>query len=200
MFVSGNSKRGPKRAPGETRRLVADLRARGLSSAQIAERLGVTKGVVTYHTRRMGIEPDLRFGRRYDWSEIQAAYDTGLSVRQCAKRFGFSLASWHKAVKRGDVVARPRAMDIHLLLVPDRPETGHSHLKQRLLTAGLKENRCELCGITEWQGKPIVMHLHHINGDGHDNRIENIALLCGNCHSQTDTYGGRNGHRRKRAA
>lgn len=54
--------------------------------------------------------------------------------------------------------------------------------------------------LTEWQGKPIMMHLHHLNGDGKDNRLENIVFLCGNCHSQTDTYGGRNGHRRKRAA
>jgi 5-methylcytosine-specific restriction endonuclease McrA len=40
------------------------------------------------------------------------------------------------------------------------------------------------------------MQLHHINGDGSDNRLENIIFLCANCHSQTDTYGGRNGHRR----
>ncbi len=40
------------------------------------------------------------------------------------------------------------------------------------------------------------MQLHHINGDGGDNRLQNIVFLCANCHSQTDTYGGRNGHRR----
>lgn len=45
-------------------------------------------------------------------------------------------------------------------------------------------------------GKPVSMQLHHKNGDGSDNRIENIQFLCGTCHSQTDTYGGRNGHRR----
>ena len=44
------------------------------------------------------------------------------------------------------------------------------------------------------------MQLHHINGHGDDNRLENLELLCANCHSMTDTYGGRNGHRRKRAA
>ena len=91
-------------------------------------------------------------------------------------------------------------MAIELLLVADRPQTGRSHLKHRLIQAGLKDNRCEQCGITEWQGKSLVMHLHHINGDGHDNRLENIELLCANCHSLTDTYGGRNGHRRKKAA
>jgi 5-methylcytosine-specific restriction endonuclease McrA len=42
------------------------------------------------------------------------------------------------------------------------------------------------------------MQLHHVNGDGLDNRLENLELLCANCHSQTETYGGRNGHRRKR--
>jgi 5-methylcytosine-specific restriction endonuclease McrA len=45
-------------------------------------------------------------------------------------------------------------------------------------------------------GKPVSMQLHHTNGDGSDNRLENIQLLCGTCHSQTDTYGGRNGHRK----
>jgi 5-methylcytosine-specific restriction endonuclease McrA len=65
-----------------------------------------------------------------------------------------------------------------------------------LLKHGLKESRCERCGITEWQGNPLNMQLHHINGDGSDNRLENIIFLCANCHSQTDTYGGRNGHRR----
>ena len=156
--------------------------------------------MVAYHARRLGVEADDRFARRYDWAEIQRVYDSGLSVRECARRFGFTLASWQKAVKRGDVIARPRTMAIELLLVPDRPQTNRSHLKQRLIDAGLKDNRCEECGITDWRGKPITMHLHHINGDGKDNRLENIAFLCGNCHSQTETYGGRNGHRRRKAA
>jgi 5-methylcytosine-specific restriction endonuclease McrA len=70
----------------------------------------------------------------------------------------------------------------------------------RLLAAGLKENRCEQCGITEWRGMPLTMHLHHKDGDGTNNQLENLELICANCHSQTDTYGGRNGHRRKKAA
>lgn len=70
----------------------------------------------------------------------------------------------------------------------------------RLLQAGLKENRCERCDISEWRGKPLNMQLHHINGDGLDNRLENLEFLCGSCHSQTDTYGGRNGHRRRPSA
>lgn len=65
-----------------------------------------------------------------------------------------------------------------------------------MIDAGLKLERCEECGITEWCGKPLSMQLHHKNGDGTDNRIENLALLCANCHSQTDTWGGRNNHRR----
>ena len=46
--------------------------------------------------------------------------------------------------------------------------------------------------MTEWQGKPIPLELHHINGDNTDNRLENLQLLCPNCHAQTETYGGKN--------
>jgi 5-methylcytosine-specific restriction endonuclease McrA len=69
---------------------------------------------------------------------------------------------------------------------------NRSHVKRRLLIAGLKQERCESCGLTSWLGRPVPFELHHVNGDGHDNRLENLMLLCPNCHSQTDTWGARN--------
>lgn len=65
-------------------------------------------------------------------------------------------------------------------------------LKNRLLKEGYKEYKCEKCGRTEWEGEPIPLELHHINGDNTDNRLENLEILCPNCHSFTDTYGGKN--------
>jgi hypothetical protein len=53
-------------------------------------------------------------------------------------------------------------------------------------------NKCSNCGITEWNKKPIVMDLEHIDGDGENNKLNNLCLLCPNCHSQTDTYKGKN--------
>jgi DNA-binding transcriptional ArsR family regulator len=184
----------------EKRERVAKLIAEGMSYSKISKELGLTKPTVAYHARRLGIPVDEKASRRYDWPAIQKAYNSGLSVRACARQFGFCTASWNAAVRRGAVVARPTEMPLERLLVVGRAQTNRSHLKGRLLKAGLKENRCEECGVTEWRGRPLSMQLHHVNGDGQDNRLENIILLCGNCHSQTDTYGGRNGHRRKRAA
>ena len=67
-----------------------------------------------------------------------------------------------------------------------------SKLKDKLIKSGLKENKCENpgCGINSWHGKPIICQLHHINGDHNDNRLENLQILCPNCHSQTDNYCG----------
>jgi 5-methylcytosine-specific restriction endonuclease McrA len=65
-------------------------------------------------------------------------------------------------------------------------------LKRRLIEEGLLEPRCRQCGIDAWQGQPIVLHLDHINGIRNDHRLENLRLLCPNCHSQTETYCGRN--------
>jgi 5-methylcytosine-specific restriction endonuclease McrA len=179
------------------RRLVGQLRAEGLSYIQIAHRLGLTKSTVAYHARRIGIPADERFSRRYDWTAVQKAIDDGASMRECMRRFGFCRDSWGKAVKRGEIAPKEWVIPLEVLLVAGvRRQRGH--IKQRLLGAGLKENRCEKCGISEWQGKPLSMQLHHINGDGLDNRLENLELLCANCHSQTSTYGGRNGHRRRR--
>ena len=58
----------------------------------------------------------------------------------------------------------------------------------------LKEygNKCSCCGIEEWNKKPIVMELEHKDGNSSNNSLDNVCLLCPNCHSQTDTYKNKN--------
>ena len=50
---------------------------------------------------------------------------------------------------------------------------------------------CESCGLDQWQDQPIPLEIHHINGDNTDNRLNNLILLCPNCHALTDNYRGR---------
>jgi predicted RNA-binding Zn-ribbon protein involved in translation (DUF1610 family) len=66
-----------------------------------------------------------------------------------------------------------------------------ARLKKALLEIGRKYE-CIKCGLKEWEGKSLVLDVHHYNGDSLDNRPENIDFMCPNCHSQTDNYGAKN--------
>jgi hypothetical protein len=175
----------------QKRARIAELRSRGLSYSEIEREVGLCKATIAYHCRRLGLPADDTAARRYDWGEIQTAYDTGLSVRECMRRFGFSSASWHKAVERNAIKPRPSRTPLAELLVDGRP-THRCHLRARLIDEGLKEDRCERCGLRDWQEAPISLQLHHRNGRGLDNRLENLELLCPNCHTQTENWGARN--------
>lgn len=63
-------------------------------------------------------------------------------------------------------------------------------LKKRLIEEGFKQDVCECCGIGNiWNGHPLTLQLDHINGIHSDNRLQNLRILCPNCHSQTPTWG-----------
>jgi MerR HTH family regulatory protein len=172
---------------------VASLHGQALTGRQIAKRLGVTPGTVSYYLRRLGVPPQRQ--RHYDWSAVQDFYDKGRSIADCVAEFGTARATLADAARRGDFRTRPQAMPLAELLV--QSPRGRHNLKHRLIKAGLKTACCEICGLDEWRGAPLPLALHHVNGDKHDNRLENLQILCGNCHSQTDNFSGRN---RRRAA
>ena len=78
------------------------------------------------------------------------------------------------------------------ILIENSKYQSIGRLKKRLLSEGLLEYKCTNCGIFEWNGKKLSLQIDHINGVSDDHRIENLRLLCPNCHSQTDTFTSKN--------
>ncbi|GAA1390130.1 hypothetical protein GCM10009613_30280 [Pseudonocardia kongjuensis] len=104
--------------------------------------------------------------------------------------------SWAKGRPVRTRTARP----LEEILVRNSPHRSTGHLRRRLISAGLKAARCEHCGVAEWRGRPLPLHLDHINGDHTDNRLENLRILCPNCHALTDTWCARKKKKKKKPA
>ena len=99
----------------------------------------------------------------------------------------FRGAAWRRGLKGALVPQEP----LDRILIRGRPVASNG-LKKRLLREHVKPRACERCSGTEWRGDPIPLELDHINGDRDDNRLENLRLLCPNCHAATPTFRGRN--------
>ena len=133
----------------------------------------------------------------YSYSDILRALNLGAKggsstdlLKNRIKELGCSTEHFNKH-KSSEVIKLKQPLEN--ILVENSSYQNTSHLKARLINERVLEYRCALCGNEgRWQGKDLVLQLDHINGIHNDHRLNNLRFLCPNCHSQTDTYAGKN--------
>jgi hypothetical protein len=151
----------------------------------------------------------MRQYRNYTDADFIEAWTNSGSVRQVLGKLGLVEAGGNYACakKRADALGLTKehmhgqSWNKGKKVGPKRPVKEYLsnqrsiqsyQLKNRLLAEGLKQHKCEMCGITEWNGQPAPIELDHIDGNRCNNTIENLRILCPNCHAQTDNYRGKN--------
>lgn len=150
--------------------------------------------------------------RTWTEKELHIAVKNSTSIRQVLMKLGLRLAGgnyaqikkyiklckidnkhftgrgWNKGMKG---IGTPR-IELKNILVKNSNFQSYK-LRNRLFKEGLKQKCCEECG---WKKKSpdgrLPLELDHINGDSMDNRLENLRMLCPNCHSLKPTHRGRN--------
>ena len=140
--------------------------------------------------------------RSFSETEIREIVKNSKSFREVAGKLGYvkdgggTITSMHKMCEELNIDTshflgqawNRENYDYELFTVNSYKKNGISTLKPLMKLRGRK---CECCGLETWLSEPINLEIHHINGDRADNRLENLELLCPNCHSYTDGWRGR---------
>lgn len=113
------------------------------------------------------------------------------SLKRNIIRLNLNTSHFHTPKERASRNPKPKKLDNSEIFTKDST-VHYATAKQRIIKHKIIDYKCNICGITNWNNKIITLQLDHINGVKNDHRIENLRFLCPNCHSQTDTYCGRN--------
>ncbi len=176
---------------------IKKLLSEGKNYPTICNELGVAIATVAYHARQMNIPLDENITRKVDWDEVQTYYNKHLSLTAVSQRFNIGKATLFRAQKRGYIKKPPKVKLPNEDIFIEDSIISSSTLRRRIIKESLipyecMGDGCDLKGSVLWAGRPISLHLDHINGVRNDHRISNLRWLCPNCHSQTETYCGRN--------
>ena len=125
-------------------------------------------------------------------SMLEAAGKIGLNIHKfivTAKSYGC-----YKPNQAGRGIKKPQSTRYLTedILNGKYPHYKTGHLKIRLLEEGYKDNKCEVCGISKWNGKKLINQLHHKDGNNRNHSLDNLQMICPNCHSQTESFCGKN--------
>ena len=157
----------------------------------------------------------INMNRKYTKEILEAIVSESFSIRQVLQKLGLKEAggnyqnikvriknfeidtshfhgqTWNKGKKWSKTKDISDKLVQHSTYSSGLPISSY-RLKNQLIRLGYKQHICEKCNNVEWLGEIIPLELHHVNGNRFDNRIENIQLLCPNCHALTDNYRAKN--------
>lgn len=193
---------------------ILKLYREGLTYSEIQKELGCSKGTISYHCGDR-IKSKKWRKHKYTREELLKAVELSGSIRQVLgilnlnvnsssyttikynlERYHISVdhfkgQAWAGGKKPYNELTKEEFITKYLKI--GKEKTSSHTLKLRLYKYNLKKEECEECEVKKkWNGKPISLHLDHINGNNKDNRLDNLKILCPNCHSQTPTYAGKN--------
>lgn len=113
-----------------------------------------------------------------------------LNCKRAAERLNLEVPIYVRDMAAANLKSK---IPLEQILVEKSTYTNRQSLKSRLIRADMKEDKCESCGqLPLWNNRHLTLQLDHINGIGDDNRLENLQIICPNCHTQTSTFGFRN--------
>lgn len=201
---------------------VIKLRKEGKTIPEICSVLNIGKGTVGYHLKGLNIKIlKKRIKRNIDYNSIKRKnildkIDMSIdmfikelknsnSILDFCRRFKVSEGAVKRLAKKHNCFPEKRTYNKNkskynfdlilkgeeILLNPNR-SSKNNLIKNYLFKNDIKEYKCEECEIKEWNNKPISLELDHIDGNRNNNKLENLRILCPNCHSQTDTFRAKN--------
>jgi hypothetical protein len=139
--------------------------------------------------------------------EIIEASKTTNSATAAASKLNIKYGTYKKYAKLFDVwdtnqsgkgISKPivdgdsRKILLSEILEGKHPSYQSNKLRIRLFKENIKKEKCESCGLTEWLGKKISLEVDHMDGNPYNHILDNLKILCPNCHAQTETYRGKN--------
>ena len=171
---------------------ILKLRSAGKTYAEISNELGCSKSLISFHCndsvrkRAAEYQQNKRTGKEFARLKSKLPPKTcdncGCDIKPKATNRFCSIRCQHDLQFK--TMYREWINDVFI------GRLGKSFLKRAV--AYRDGYKCSVCGIKDWNQKPITFEVEHINGNSEDNSPDNLCLICPNCHSQTDTYKGKN--------
>jgi len=178
---------------------ILELHNQGFGTVEIAKQTGVTAATISYHKRKLNLPLNKQMHRDdRDWSSIQKDIDENiLNHFEIVKKHNICRDTLTRAYKRGKVKRDKLPNELTTKEYADswigkEAKTGFKRiLIKRLVKEGIWKMECKECQLTEWRGKPAPLEVNHIDGNPKNNSIDNLELLCRNCHYFTPTWGNK---------
>lgn len=130
----------------------------------------------------------------FTWADVSRYFNVSVKggghtrLKQLVKKYSIDYTHF---TGRASTYSQKEKRVSALEYIKNNKHVSSHKLRLKLISDGLKEEKCEICGLDSWMGDKIPLDLDHIDGNHENNALINLRILCKNCHGQTPTFGAK---------